>query len=163
MQQISLIVAMNHDNVIGVDNKLPWHISEDLQYFKQNTLGKPVIMGRKTFDSIGRALPKRTNIVITRNTEFVAPDVTKVTSLREALSLTPNVPEVCIIGGGEIFKEALTIATKLYITVVDVKVLTPTTFFPQINYNDWQLTSETQITSVSGVNCCFKEYIKKGI
>ncbi len=162
MQQISLIVAMNKDNVIGVDNKLPWYIPEDLKYFKQNTLGKPVIMGRKTFESIGKALPERKNIVITRNADFHAQDITTVSSLNEAIGLTSAEPEVCIIGGGEIFKQALPLANKLYITVVKYRIKNPTTFFPNVDYDEWQLIKSTKLMTAAGIICCFSEYIKKG-
>jgi dihydrofolate reductase len=162
MQNISLIVAMNQDNVIGVDNQLPWHIAEDLKFFKQVTLGKTIIMGRKTFESIGRVLPNRQNIVITHNKEFSVPGVVTVANVDEALDINKNESEVFIIGGGEIFKLAIGLANKMYITVIDIKVKNPSAYFPQIDYTQWNLIKENSITAANGIKCCFKEYIKRG-
>jgi dihydrofolate reductase len=119
--KISLIVAMSENRVIGVENRLPWHIPEDLQRFKAITSGHPIIMGRKTFDSIGRPLPKRTNLVVTRNRDWRAESVLACGSLPEALdwaSRSPGSDEVFVIGGGEIFREALPLAHRIYLTEV---------------------------------------------
>lgn len=163
MQQIiSIIVAMNINNIIGVDNQLPWHIPEDLRHFKMLTLGKPVIMGRKTFQSIGRALSNRQNIIITRSKDFVASDVTVVASLDEALLLCTKQPEICIIGGGEVFRLALNLANQLHVTIVDIEVPRPTVLFPQIDYKNWQLVAQKDIISESGIVCHFKDYVRIG-
>ncbi|MBS7345731.1 MAG: dihydrofolate reductase [Caryophanon sp.] len=127
---ISLIVAHDAKHVIGKDNAMPWHLPGDLQYFKAQTIGKPVIMGRKTFESIGRPLPGRRNIVITRNRAYEAEGIETVGSLQEALSLTREADEQMIIGGEQIFTEALPLADRLYITHIDT-TFEGDTFFPQ--------------------------------
>lgn len=118
---LSLIVAMSENRVIGVDNRLPWHIPEDLKRFKKITSGHAIIMGRKTFESIGKPLPNRTNIVITRNKDYLVEGVVTCFSLREAVEWAGRAPgseEIFIIGGGEIFKEALPKAGRIYLTEV---------------------------------------------
>ena len=119
---ISIVVALAKKNrVIGKNNKLPWYIPEDLRHFKDVTEGHPVIMGRKTYESIGRPLPNRTNIVITRNKHFNAPGCLVVSSLADSVKLAEqkDTNEIFIIGGGQIFEEAITIANKLYLTLVE--------------------------------------------
>ncbi len=116
---ISLIAAKSKNGVIGNNNKLPWHLPEDLKYFKKMTLGKPVIMGRKTFESMdSKPLPKRENIILTRHADFVAPGCIIVNSLEGALVAAGSCEEVMVIGGGEIFALFLPIATRLYLTTV---------------------------------------------
>lgn len=115
--RISLIAAVAKNGVIGKDNKLPWHLPADLQFFKRTTFGHPIIMGRKNFESIGRALPGRTNIVLTRNPDFVADSVKVANSLNEAFNIAAA-DECFIIGGAEIYREALPFCQKLYITRV---------------------------------------------
>lgn len=134
---ISLIVARSANNVIGVNNKLPWHLPEDLAFFKRTTKGHPVIMGRKTYASIGHALPGRTNIVMTRDVSFGASDVKIAHSLESALSLaaaSKGSEEICIIGGAAIYKEALdkNIIERMYITEVDTEI-SGDTYFPDFN------------------------------
>ena len=127
---INMIVATSKNNQIGINNTLPWHISEDLKYFRNTTSGKTVLMGRKTFESIGRALPNRRNIVLTRDTEFSYKDVETVHSLDKALKLCEQDGDVFIIGGGEIYATFLPYADYLYITLVD-KVIEGDTSFPE--------------------------------
>jgi dihydrofolate reductase len=117
---VSIIAALSENNVIGKNNKLPWHISEDLKRFKQLTLHHPVIMGRKTFVSIGKPLPGRTNIVITRDENYKAEDVTIVHSLKEALNVAKEKAEeeIFIIGGAQIFEQTIKVVDKLYLTLV---------------------------------------------
>ncbi|WHI45282.1 dihydrofolate reductase [Microbulbifer sp. JMSA004] len=135
---IALIAAVACNGAIGKDNELPWRISGDLQFFKRTTMGKPVVMGRKTFESIGRPLPGRVNIVITRNTDWVADGVEVVQSLDKALSLAQDsakdsgASEVMVIGGAQIYRQALPLATRLYITEVDAKI-DGDAFFPDID------------------------------
>ena len=119
---VSVVVAMNKQSIIGVNNTLPWHIPEDLKHFKQITTGKPVIMGRKTFESIGKPLLNRTNIVITNNQDFNVPNVVVFNSLQKAINNYSNIDEICIIGGGEIFKQAflLHIVDKIYLTLINI-------------------------------------------
>ena len=161
--KITLVVAMNKERVIGVDNRLPWHIPEDLAYVKKVTLGKPVIMGRKTFESRGRVLPGRKNIVITRNRDWSYPGVEVVFNLEQALQVNSDASEVCIIGGGEVFSQALTIADYLYLTVVDVTVENPTAFFPPVDYAEWQLLNQDEIVSQNNIRCVFNQYIRKKV
>jgi dihydrofolate reductase len=132
---ISLIVAMTKDRVIGKDNKLPWHLPEDLKHFKQVTMGHSIIMGRKTYESIGKALPGRTNIVITRNPNFKAEGVIAVSSLKEAIDYGNQKEEKFIIGGAEIFKEALFFADKIYLTLI-LDPIAGDTYFPEINWDE---------------------------
>ena len=117
---ISLIAALSENRVIGNKGKIPWHIPEDLKRFKKLTLGHAIIMGRKTYASIGKPLPNRTNIIITRDPHFLAQNCTVVHSLKEAIDEAKRVSpgEIFIIGGGEIFAQALPFADKLYLTVV---------------------------------------------
>lgn len=135
---ISLIVAHDKNRVIGYNNAMPWHLPGDLQYFKATTMGKPVVMGRKTFESIGRPLPGRRNIVITRNASYQAEGIEKVGSLDEALSLVSDVPEIMIIGGEQIFTQSLPLADRLYITLID-ETFEGDTFFP--SYDEWKKVS----------------------
>lgn len=132
--KISLIVAMSENRVIGKDNKLPWHIPEDLRRFKSVTSGHPVIMGRKTYDSIGRPLPGRLNIVITRDHTYRNDAVSVVYSLDDAIKLASqsDEQEIFIIGGGQIFEQAITLAHKLYLTVVHTEI-EGDTYFPDFS------------------------------
>lgn len=141
---LSIIVAMSQNRVIGKDNKLPWHLSEDLKRFKKITMGHPIIMGRKTYESIGRPLPGRENIVITRNPEFKAEGVTIVHSLEEAVKRKDPKEELFIIGGAEIYKSALPQVDKLYITRIE-KDFDGDVFFPEIDKKkDFKVIEESQ-------------------
>jgi len=122
MPIISLIAAMAKNCVIGKDNGMPWHLPADLKHFKALTLGKPIIMGRKTYESIGRPLPGRLNIVISTNTRYTLDGCETVTSLEEALTLVNDVEEVMIIGGGFLYAQTLSQANKLYLTLIDLEV-----------------------------------------
>lgn len=128
MTTISIIAAQNLNRVIGVNGALPWYCPEDLQYFKDNTKGKPVIMGRKTYESVGFPLPERLNIVITNNKEFKAEGVTVVYSKEEALEVAGDVEEVMVIGGATIYEEFLPITDKIYLTIIDHPVEDGTLF-----------------------------------
>lgn len=138
---ISLIVAHDENRVIGYENKMPWHLPGELKYFKEQTMGKPVIMGRKTFESIGKPLPGRRNIVISRNAAYQYDGIEVVTSIEEALSLVSDVPEVMIIGGEQIFRMALPIADRLYITKIEHS-FEGDTYFP--TYDEWQQVVERE-------------------
>ncbi|KAB0481109.1 type 3 dihydrofolate reductase [Vibrio sp. IB15] len=119
---ISMIAAMANNRVIGKDNQMPWHLPADFAWFKRSTMGKPVVMGRKTYDSIGRPLPGRLNIVISRDANLEIEGVTTVTSIEKALGLVSDVEEVMIIGGGSIYESCLPKADKLYLTYIDFDV-----------------------------------------
>ncbi|MCK3658492.1 dihydrofolate reductase [Pasteurellaceae bacterium Pebbles2] len=133
----SLIVAATQNWVIGKDNQMPWHLPADLAWFRQNTQGKPVIMGRKTFESIGRPLPKRTNIVLSRS-PFEFDGVIWKNTLESAVDFVKDFDEIMLIGGGELFKQYLPKADKLYLTQIQTE-LDGDTFFPEINWNEWQI------------------------
>ena len=141
---ISAIVAVGNQNVIGKDNDLPWYLPADLKYFKKTTLGRHLIMGRKCYDSIGRPLPKRTNIVLTRNPFFTGTGLLVAHSLEEALQLAADngEEEVMILGGGEIYRQSMDQWDRLYLTQVDVDVPDGDTFFPELDMSQWQLVSE---------------------
>lgn len=137
---ISIIVAHTRDFVIGKDGGIPWHLPKDLAFFKKTTVGSTVIMGRKTFESIGRALPNRKNIVITSNDSFVVPDgVIKCSSLEDAIKMVGN-DNAFIIGGGTIYQHAIKFVDRLYITVVDANI-EGDTYFPKYDENDFRLIS----------------------
>ncbi len=136
---LNIIVAIGKDGVIGDKNELLWHITEDMQYFRKTTQGHPIIMGRKTYDSIGRPLPKRHNIVITRQ-EIAIEGCSVVHSIEEALGLIEAHEEAFIIGGAEIYKLALPLADKLYITHVGGDY-EGDTHFPEWSNTEWKLLS----------------------
>ena len=142
MPRVTLIVAMTDDGVIGIDGQLPWRLPEDLRRFKAATLGKPVVMGRKTFESIGRPLPQRHNIVLTRQVGFSArdPAVTVVSTLEAALQAAGDVPEVMIIGGAEIYQLALPLAQRIILTRVHANVQGDTHFSP-LDPKAWRVAS----------------------
>jgi dihydrofolate reductase len=132
----SLVVAMARNRVIGRDNRLPWRLPADLAYFKRVTLGHPVVMGRRTYESIGKPLPGRLNIVVSRNPEFRAPGCTVVTSLDEAWRAAGDAQEVSVIGGTSIFAEALPAADRIHLTEVDAQV-PGDTWFPEFDRAEW--------------------------
>ncbi|KOR79280.1 dihydrofolate reductase [Bacillus sp. FJAT-21352] len=134
---ISLIVAMDQNRVIGKNNKLPWHLPSDLQYFKKVTMGHPIVMGRKTFESIGRVLPGRENVIVTRNQEFKAEGCVVLHDIAQIKMFADNhEEEVFVIGGAEIFKEILPFTDRLYITEIH-ETFEGDTFFPEIDENEW--------------------------
>lgn len=141
---ISIVVAIAQNGVIGASGGLPWKLSSDLKRFKRDTMGKPIVMGRKTWESIGRALPGRPNIVVTRQKNFAAEGADVVGTLDEAISLAGTritslglPPEICIIGGGELYRAAIDIADKLYVTHVLAEPAGDT-LFPEIKQSEWE-------------------------
>lgn len=137
---ISIIVAIAKNGVIGDKNTLLWHLREDMIHFRTITSGHPVVMGRKTYDSIGRPLPKRTNVVITRDTELQIEGCTMAHSLTEALEMFDSSEEVFIIGGAQIYNQAMPLADRLYLTIID-KEYEGDSSFPEIDYNSWRQIS----------------------
>ena len=137
-----MIAAMANNRVIGLDNKMPWHLPGDLQHFKKVTSGKPVIMGRKTFESIGRPLPGRRNIIITRNKDYHASGIETVATPAAALELVNDVAEVMIIGGGNIYQQFLEQAQRLYLTFIDLDVEGDTQFPDYQSVANWQIEDE---------------------
>lgn len=153
MSGLALIVAKSLNNVIGRQGDLPWHIPEDLKYFRRNTVGHSIIMGRKTYDSIGRPLPKRQNIVVTRQQNLEIPGCIVVHSLEDALSLawkTDDEPRV--IGGATLYGQAFPRATKLFLTEVQQVIDDGDTFFPEWDPKEW-----TEIARVNGEGVVFLE------
>ena len=140
--KLSLIVAVSRNGVIGLNNQLPWYLPEDLKYFKSVTMGKPIVMGRKTYDSIGRPLPGRANIVITRDLAWSAPGVEVAQSLDAALALgkaaceAAGAEEIMVIGGEQIYRMCIENADRLYLTQVDAEV-EGDAFFPDIDLDAW--------------------------
>ncbi|NMM40046.1 type 3 dihydrofolate reductase [Pseudoalteromonas arctica] len=140
--KISMIAAMAKNRVIGQSNKMPWHLPADLQHFKAVTMNKPVIMGRKTFESIGRPLPGRRNIVISRNTDYTAAGVDVVISPEDAISLVCESDEVMVIGGGNVYQQFLKSADRLYLTFIDLDVAGDTQFPDYEQSANWQVVEE---------------------
>lgn len=136
---LTIVVAIDAQGGIGVNNRLPWHLPEDLAHFKRTTSGHPIIMGRKTFDSIGRPLPNRRNIVVTRNPGWHHEGVETVTSLDAAIAAAGD-DDVFVIGGAQIFAEALPLTQRLIVTEID-KAFDCDTFFPKIDAAQWRETA----------------------
>ena len=140
---LSLIAAMAHNSVIGLNNQLPWRLPADLKHFKAVTLGKPVIMGRKTYESIGKPLPGRINIVVTRDASYTAEGVVIVHSLAEALAKSKAAPEAMVIGGAQLYAEALPHAQRMYLTLIDAE-FAGDAFFPAYDPRDWRETAREE-------------------
>jgi len=143
--KISAIVAIAKNNIMGKDNNIPWYLPADLKYFKKVTLGHPILMGRKTYLSIGRPLPKRTNIILTRNPFFIAANCLVVHSIQEGLEIAQeeNANEVFIIGGSQIYESSMDYWDRLYLTTVDAEV-EGDIIFPELDFSEWQLVSEVK-------------------
>ena len=161
MTRLTLVVAIDAQRGIGIDNKLPWHLPEDLAHFKRVTLGQPIIMGRKTFDSIGRPLPGRRNIVVTRNADWRHEGVDAVTSLEAAIALAGDAP-ASIIGGAQIFAVAISVADRMIVTEIDHS-FSCDTFFPPIDRGVWVETArETHRSEANGYDYAFVTYERQG-
>ena len=140
--KVSAIAAMSQNRVIGSDNEIPWYLQEDFRFFKRTTLNHHIIMGRKTFESIGKPLPKRTNIVVTKNPFFIASGVITANSIEKALSIASNngETEAFIIGGGSIYEQSLPFLNKIYLTEVETEI-SGDTFFPKLDFNTWKASN----------------------
>lgn len=135
---ISLIAAMANNRVIGIDNQLPWKLPADMKWFRLHTLGKPVVMGRKTFESFGgRTLPDRLNIVITRDKTYRANDAVVVHSIDEAIAAAGNVEEIMVIGGASFYQQMLPMAERMYLTFVEMEPAGDA-WFPEYDENQWR-------------------------
>jgi dihydrofolate reductase len=143
---ISMIVARSRNHVIGRDNQMPWKISADLQFFKRVTMGHPVIMGRKTWESIGRPLPGRRNIVVSRNADYELKGAELASSLDDALNQLSEAPRVFVIGGEQLFKQAFAKADRLYITEIDIDIDEGDTFFEVPVPSEWKAVERTPET-----------------
>lgn len=153
---ISIVAALAENRTIGVSGKLPWHISEDLKYFKSITLGLPIIMGRKTFDSIGSPLSGRQNIIISRNPNFSCEGIKVAPNLDAALVISKKLPadETMIIGGGQIYNQALPIANRLYLTEIHAH-FKGDTVFPEFNRSNWTEKSRISNKNSDGMRYSF--------
>jgi len=141
---ISFVVAMDKNRIIGKNNQLPWHLPADLKFFKQVTMGHPIIMGRKTFESIGKPLPGRENIILTRNEDYRAEGCKVIHTVAEIKQIEEETQgEVCVIGGAEIFKEAFPMADRLYITWIEEE-FEGDTYFPEFDEKEWNVISKEQ-------------------
>lgn len=160
MTQLSIIVAIANNQVIGVDNTLPWHLPEDLKRFRALTTGHHIIMGRKTYESLGRLLPERTTVIVTRNKAYQLKGALIAHSLEAAVALCQNDDEVFLIGGAELYQDGLMLADKLYITEVDLAV-EGDAFFPKFDLNLWQETSREAHFSAQGLQFSYITYVRK--
>ena len=142
MMTVNLIVAMAKNRVIGIDNKMPWHLPADFAWFKKHTLGHPVIMGRKTFESIGKPLPGRRNIVVSRNRQWRADGCDVFSSLEAAIASGIASKQIFVIGGASFYPEALPVTDRIYLTVVDASP-PGDTYFPALDASHWQELSRT--------------------
>lgn len=166
---VAIIVAAAKNRVIGHHNAMPWYLPEELQHFKRTTLGKPLVMGRNTFESIGRPLPGRTNIVISRNPAFTHPGIKVAASLEEALKLADNQAiidgseEIMVMGGGQIYQQAFSYASRLYLTEVDAAP-EGDTWFPEVREDEWLETSRDVYPAQQGnrygyaIRCLQRKY-----
>jgi len=153
--KVAMIAAMGRNRVIGRDNQMPWHLPEDLKYFKATTMGKPIVMGRKTFDSLGRPLPGRANIVVSRQSGLSIPGVEVVASIEQGLELAQQraeqdgVDEIMVIGGGNLYEQCLPLAGRLYLTRVQLEP-EGDAWFPAINDADWVLRESRTVAAGEG-------------
>ena len=157
---LTLVAAMASNRVIGINNTLPWHLPEDLKHFKAVTLGKPVLMGRKTYDSIGRPLPGRRNIVITRQADWQAAGVEVAHSLEQALEMAADVAEVCLIGGAELYRQAIVAADCLRLTEI-AQPFDGDAHFPAFDRQVWQEESRSEHCSEQGLAYAFVDYRRR--
>lgn len=160
MAGLSLIVAFAKNNVIGNKNTLPWHLPEDLKRFKALTMGHHIIMGRKTYESLGRLLPGRTTVIVTRNKSYKVEGALIANSLEAAIALSKDDDEPFLIGGAELYKVGLKLATRLYITHVHAE-FEGDAFFADIDLNHWQLSEKKDHVSVSGLEYSDLTYQRK--
>ena len=161
--RISLIWAMDENGLIGVDNSLPWKLPVDMQWFRKNTLGKPIVMGRKTFVSFGgRPLPQRTNIVVTHDQNYRAEGVVIVHSIEDAVRAAGDVEELMVIGGASFYEQTLPQADRLYVTRVHGK-FSGDAWFPKVDWSQWQevARSGSEIDEKNSYACSFIEYRRK--
>ena len=156
---LSVIAAIAANGVIGRDNALPWHLPEDLKHFKALTMGHHIIMGRKTYESLGRLLPGRTSVIVSRNLAFHVPEALVANSLLKAVELSANDQEVFVIGGNELFKAALPLADKLYLTKIQQE-FEGDAYFPPFDAANWLVVESNPGISSSGLAYSFNTYIK---
>ncbi|MCP4188134.1 MAG: dihydrofolate reductase [Gammaproteobacteria bacterium] len=161
---ISLICAMDSNRLIGNNNQLPWHLPADLKLFKKTTLGKPVVMGRKTYESIGKALPGRQNIVVTSRQNWSAADCDVANSIDQALDLAMNSEEVMLIGGASLYRQTIDVADILYLTIINHN-FSGDTWFPEIDLKHWQVASQElfEVDHENQYSFSFIKYLREKI
>jgi dihydrofolate reductase len=157
--RIAIIAAMAKNRVIGIDNTLPWRLPEDLRHFKALTTGHHILMGRKTWESLGRPLPGRTSVVISRSRDLQLPGCIVVHSIEEAIAACAGDDEIFFIGGAELYRQALQHADRIYLTEIQAD-FAGDAWFPEFNPSHWQETGRTHCQSESGLNCDFVTYDK---
>jgi len=160
MSCISLIAAIARNRVIGLNNTLPWHLPEDLKRFRALTTGHHIIMGRKTYESLNRLLPNRTTVIVTRNPNYHVPGALVAASLPHAIALCGGDAEIFVIGGAELYREALQRADRLYITAIDAKY-EGDVFFPEFDQATWQEIAREQHVSAEGLRFSYLIYQRK--
>jgi dihydrofolate reductase len=160
MTSLSTIVAIANKRVIGVNNTLPWHLPEDLKRFRALTMGHHIIMGRKTYESLGRLLPGRTTVIVTRNTDYKVEGALIANSLHDAIALCNGDNEAFLIGGAELYQDGLKFSNKLYITEISLDV-EGDAFFPEYQSEEWLESSREAHSSAQGLNYSYVTYRRK--
>jgi len=160
MKKLSIIVAVAKNRVIGINNTLPWHLPEDLKRFRALTMGHHIIMGRKTYESLGRLLPGRTTVIVTRNKDYQVEGALVANSLEAAITLCKDDDEIFLIGGAELYQGGLKLSNKLYITELDLQV-DGDAHFPQYPVEEWQQISREAHTSEQGLSFSYVTYQRK--
>lgn len=153
-QRLNLIVAMARNRAIGIDNRLPWHLPEDLKHFKALTMGHHMIMGRKTYESIGRPLPGRTTVIVSRDPEYRVAGCLTANSLEDALAVCGDDPEVFFVGGATLYAQSLPYAQRLYLTEIQQDI-EGDAYFPDFDRSVWRETARDCQTSQAGMAYCF--------
>lgn len=161
MSCLSVIAAVASNRTIGLDNTLPWHLPEDLKHFRQLTMGHHIIMGRKTFESLGRLLPGRTTVIVSRQSGYAAEGAITAGSLREAVAACGSDGEVFVIGGAELYREALTLADRLYVTEVHAE-FKGDAYFPEYDREAWREETRESHVSADGLAFSFVTYSRIG-
>jgi dihydrofolate reductase len=160
MTKLSTIVAIANNRVIGINNTLPWHLPEDLKRFRALTMGHHIIMGRKTYDSLGRLLPGRTTVIVTRNNDYKVEGALIANSLQDAIALCKGDDEAFLIGGAELYQDGLKLSNKLYITEIALDV-EGDAYFPEYSSGDWLETSREAHVSEQGLAFNYVTYVRK--
>ena len=160
--KVSIIAAMARNGAIGKDNTLMWHLPADLKHFREKTMGRPIIIGRKTYESLGKALPGRINIVVSRKRGYKAPGCLTAGSVEHAINLVRDHDEVFIAGGGEIYRQALPLADRMLITIIEHD-FDGDTFFPEFDESDWEVVNEIRYEAdeKNKYPMLFRTYIRK--
>jgi dihydrofolate reductase len=155
--RVTVIAAVAQNRVIGRDNTLPWHLPEDLKRFRALTMGHPIVMGRKTFESLGRLLPGRTSVIVSRNPDYRVPGAIVVASLQEAFNACGGEPEVFVIGGAELYRESLALADRLCLTEIEA-AYDGDALFPEVDPARWREVARESHVSANGLPFSYVEY-----